>query len=67
VKLNFLGKTWDMALRNNTGLLVSNVVLSVLLFISVTSNLSDHERIVLTPPHMDKKWRLHGMRRVAST
>lgn len=55
MKLIFLGKTWDMALRNNTGLLVSNVVLSLLLFISVTSNLSNHERIVLTPPHMDKK------------
>ncbi len=55
MKLSFLGKTWNAALRNSTYMLVSNVILVVLLFISVTRNFDNHERVVLLPPHLDKK------------
>jgi conjugal transfer pilus assembly protein TraE len=49
------GKNWDLALRNNAGLLIANVLMAVAL--SVTSVLAfyNRERIVLVPPRLDDK------------
>lgn len=55
MKMSALGKTWDLAVRNNTILLITNVILTVLLAFSVGVALSSRERIVLVPPHLDKK------------
>jgi len=55
VRINALGPTIDLALRNNTILLFTTIILSVCLAICVSMNVSDHERIVLVPPHMDQK------------
>lgn len=55
MRLNALGKTWNLAIRNNTGLLVANIILAVALAFSVGANLSTHERVVLIPPHMNEK------------
>lgn len=55
MKMSSLGKTWDLAVRNNTILLITNVILTVLLAFSVGVALSNRERVVLVPPHLDKK------------
>lgn len=55
MRLKMLGTTIDLALKNNTYLLFSNVILAGLLAASVTANLSSHERVTLVPPQLDKQ------------
>jgi len=55
MQLSFLGKTWDLALRNNFGLLISNVILSAALAGAIYVIVNNHERLVIVPPFIDSK------------
>lgn len=55
MKFEMLGKTWNHALKNNTGLLISNVLLAGALAVSVAANMSNRERLVIIPPYLDGK------------
>lgn len=55
MKITELGKSWNLALRNNTFLLFANLGLTVALVMSVYGNLSTHERVVLVPNSLDHR------------
>lgn len=55
MKLTFLSGTWDLARKNNTVLLFSNIALSVALVVVGFLAFGQRERVVLIPPHIDKK------------
>ena len=55
MKLNFFGRNWDLALRNNAVLLAANSLLSLALVVTSFLALTNRERIVLVPPRLDDK------------
>lgn len=55
MKLQTLGKTFTSALKNSSYMAVSNVFLSIALAFAMVKIYTLHERVVLVPPHLDKK------------
>jgi conjugal transfer pilus assembly protein TraE len=49
------GRTWDFALKNNAVLLASNAVLVLAVLLLSVKAIFTHDRVVLTPPHMEEK------------
>ncbi len=54
MKISALGRTWSKTLSNSSWMAISNTILVVLLFISANKNFNSHERLVVTPPHLNK-------------
>lgn len=55
MKMSFMNTTWEKAREFGRNLAVSNVFLSAALLISVYTQSTNHERIVLTPPHVTER------------
>lgn len=53
MKMPFMAKTWEDANLKNVFLVGSNFALSCVTAVSVYALLNQHERVVLTPPHLD--------------
>lgn len=55
MKLKSLGTTFSRAIKNSSYMAISNVLLAIALLLAVIKIFTLNERLVLTPPHMDKK------------
>ena len=54
MKLSFMKSTWESANKGTSVMLLSNVALALALSAMVVDKLTDHERLVLVPPYIDK-------------
>jgi conjugal transfer pilus assembly protein TraE len=54
MNLGAFNRTWQSTNRSNAYLLISNVILASVAGLLVIDKVSQHERIVLTPPYIDK-------------
>lgn len=48
-------KTWSLAAKNNSGLLVANVAMAIAMLILSYLAFGNRERVILTPPHLDTR------------
>ena len=55
MNLTRLGKNWDLAVRNNTILLLANIFFAIALTVTSVLAFFNRERVILVPPRMDDK------------
>lgn len=55
MKLGFMMKTWDLAQKFASGLLVANIALAMTAAMTAYIAMGNRERVVLVPPHLDEK------------
>jgi conjugal transfer pilus assembly protein TraE len=54
MKLSTFNSTWLSTIKSNVFLLTSNILLTAAVGVLILDKVSQHERIVLTPPYIDK-------------